>query len=122
MRTALINIVNVAEDAFKRGDISLAFEVEPIEEVIDDLRDAIKANHIERLKNSRCTIEHGFVLSDILTNFERVSDHCSNVGECVIEISKHETLDMHKYIEHIKEEDKHFEERYEYYKELYKIV
>lgn len=122
MRTALINIVNVAEDAFKRGDISLAFEVEPIEEVIDDLRDAIKANHIERLKNSRCTIEHGFVLSDILTNFERVSDHCSNIGECVIEISKHEALDMHKYIEHIKEEDKLFEQRYEYYKELYKLA
>ena len=120
MRQALTEIVEKTLEAFTKNDLVLALEVEPLEEVIDDLRDSIKANHIQRLKDSRCTIEHGFVLSDILTNFERVSDHCSNVAECVIEISKYEALDMHKYLEKIRSEEA-FKEKYAYYKEKYSI-
>ena len=88
--------------------------------VVDDLRDKIRLNHIIRLQKSECTIEHGFVLSDILTNFERVSDHCSNIGGCVIEIAKYDALDMHQYNKknHSSED---FEQMYKKYSSEYSI-
>ena len=98
----------------------LFVEVEPIEEVVDDLRDQIKLNHIIRLQKSECTIEHGFVLSDLLTNFERVSDHCSNIAGCVIEISNLGALDMHRYTEETVESVE-FKQKYVYYQQKYKL-
>jgi phosphate:Na+ symporter len=98
----------------------VAAEIEPLEQVVDDLRDKIKLNHIKRLQKSECTIEHGFVLSDILTNFERVSDHCSNIGGCVIEISKYDALDMHKY-NALKHSSGDFEKKYAAYSEKYNV-
>ena len=94
---AVTEIVTITEQALVAADLDLAARIEPLEQVIDDLRDTVKINHIHRLKNSECTVEHGFVLSDILTNLERVADHCSNIGGCLVEMAKNDTLDLHDY-------------------------
>ena len=98
---AVSEIVTITEQALTTSDLELAARIEPLEQVIDDLRDDIKINHIHRLKKSECTVEHGFVLSDILTNLERVADHCSNIGGCLIEMAKNDTLDLHDYIHRV---------------------
>ena len=121
LRSATREILNAANDAYVKGDLERAADVEPIEQVVDDLRDRIKLNHILRLQKSECTIELGFVLSDLLTNFERVSDHCSNIAGCIIEISAYAALDMHKYLSDIKHGSEGFEEKYKEYKKKYSI-
>ena len=98
---AVTEIVTITEQALTTSDLELAARIEPLEQVIDDLRDDIKIHHIHRLKKSECTVEHGFVLSDILTNLERVSDHCSNIGGCLIEMAKNDTLDLHDYLHRV---------------------
>ena len=117
---AVKEILELAYEAFINNDLDAAFKIESLEQVVDDLRDKIKLNHIIRLQKSECTIEHGFVLSDILTNFERVSDHCANVGGCVVEIAKYDALEMHKYNKkrHVSAE---FEKQYREYSEQYSI-
>ena len=120
LRGAVTEILSLAYDAFIKNDLEAASRIESLEQVVDDLRDKIKLNHVIRLQKSECTIEHGFVLSDILTNFERVSDHCANVGGCVIEIAKYDALDMHKYNKK-KHGTEEFEKQYKEYSELYSI-
>lgn len=95
--SAVHRIVTLALDAFSSEDAEKAKLVEPLEEVIDDLRTEIRSRHIERLQSGDCTIQLGFVLSDLLTNLERISDHCSNIAACLIE-SKHDAFDMHRYL------------------------
>ena len=99
---AVREIVTVTESALLNADLEMAARVEPLEQVVDELRDGIKRRHIDRLRKSECSIEHGFVLSDILTNLERVSDHCSNVAGCLIEMSKHDMMDLHDYLHRVK--------------------
>lgn len=120
LRSAVKEILELAYLAFINNDLDTASKIESLEQVVDDLRDKIKLNHILRLQKSECTIEHGFVLSDILTNFERVSDHCANVGGCVIEIAKYDALEMHKYNKK-KHGTAEFEKQYKEYAELYSI-
>ena len=119
MRAAVAEILDITEKAFMTNDVKLAADVEPLEQVVDDLRDKIKLNHVLRLQKSECTIEHGFILADLLNNFERVSDHCSNIAGCVIEISTFDSLDMHKYLAEIKHGSESYEEKYEEYKKKY---
>ena len=121
MRAAVYDILKLAECAFKDNNVSLASDIEPLEQVVDDLKDKIKANHIIRLQKSQCTIEHGFILADLLNNFERVSDHCSNIGGCVIEISSYDALDMHKYLAAVKHDSPAYQEKYAALSEKYKI-
>ncbi len=120
MRSAVREILDMATDAFIHNDLPRARQIEPLEEVVDNLRDKIKRNHILRLQNNLCTIEHGFVLNDLLTNFERVADHCSNIGGCVVEIA-HNALDVHRYIAEVKGDDAQFDELYHAYSEKYAI-
>ena len=120
MRSAIEEILDITERCFVENDTKLAVEVEPIEEVVDELRDKIKLNHVIRLQKNECTIEHGFVLSDLLNNFERVSDHCSNVAGCVIEMAKEGTLDMHKYTEETIESVE-YKQKVVYYQQKYSI-
>ncbi len=108
LKAAVTEIIGLAKEAFLKNDVQLAKKIEPLEEVIDNLRDEIKLNHIMRVQKNECTIEHGFVLSDILTNFERVADHCSNIASCVIEIS-HNALDIHRYISRVKNSGEEFD-------------
>ena len=121
MRLAIDDILTATRDAFVNNDVKKAADIEPLEQVVDDMRDQIKLNHIIRLQKSECTIEHGFVLSDLLTNFERVSDHCSNIAGCVIEISEFDALDMHKYLADVREGSAGYEEKYNEYKRKYNI-
>ena len=98
---AIKDILNLTVDAFERNDSTLATQVEPLEQVIDDMKLELKDRHIRRLQEGRCTIELGFVLSDLLTNYERVSDHCSNIAVTVIQI-KDSAMDAHGYLNTVK--------------------
>ena len=120
IRQAIGDIISITLKAFLEDDIRLATEVEPIEEVVDQLRDKIKLNHIIRLQKNECTIEHGFILSDMISNFERVSDHCSNIAGCVIEISKVGVPDMHKYTTEVSDSIE-FKQKVVYYQQKYVI-
>ena len=121
LRRAVNDIVGIAEQSFSTNNVEMAINIEPLEQVVDDLRDKIKLNHIIRLQKSECTIEHGFILADMLNNFERVSDHCSNVGCCLIEMITEDSMDMHKYIHHIRSDSEVFQTKYAEYKEDYSI-
>ena len=121
LRRAIYDIVGIAEHSFKENDVELAINIEPLEQVVDDLCDKIKLNHILRLQKSECTIEHGFILADMLNNFERVSDHCSNVGCCLIEMLTEDSLDMHKYLHHIRSDSEVYQQKYAEYKDEYSI-
>ena len=107
--------------AYKNNDIEVAVKVEPIEEVIDDLVAIMKANHIKRLKQGDCTIEQGLLFVDLITNFERISDHCSNIAVTLIEIDR-DSFGAHEYMTSIKsQEDKEFVKLYEKYSKQYKF-
>ena len=121
LSAAVLEILNLTESAFLENDTEKAGMVEPLEQVIDGLKSKIKKNHIRRLQNNECTIENGFILADILNNLERVSDHCSNIAECVIEISEREIIDTHKHMREVKSEDLGFETKYKEYKGKYSI-
>ena len=120
IRAAIEDILSITEKCFIENDIKLAVEVEPIEEVVDELRDRIKLNHVLRLQRNECTIEQGFILSDLINNFERVSDHCANVASCVIEMAKVGTLDIHKYTEETIESVE-YKQKVVYYQQKYSI-
>lgn len=122
MYGAVDEILSITQDSFAHNDIRKAYTVEPLEQVVDYLRDEIKSRHVIRLQKSECTIEHGFILSDILTNLERVSDHCSNIAGCLIEMSKHETLDLHEYLHKVKSGSAEYNELYNSYKAKYSIT
>lgn len=121
LSAAINEILDLTLEAFVKNDLELASTVEPLEQTVDHLRDVIKSNHILRLQNSECTIEHGFVLSDILTNCERVSDHCSNIAGCVIELSKFDALNMHEYLGKVKSGESKFKKKYDEYMKKYAI-
>jgi len=121
MVAAVREVLWNAREGFINDDFDMAASVEPLEEVIDDLRDAIKLNHIVRLQNNECTMEMGFILSDLLTNCERVADHCSNIAGCMLELSQDKALDMHKYLYDVKHGSPEFDRRFQEYKEKYPI-
>lgn len=101
---AVREIVNLAVDSFVEKDVEMAASVEPLEEVIDEIHADVKNRHIERLRKGICTIELGFILSDLGTNLERVADHCSNLAICTIEAAEG-AFDMHRYTSRIKKYD-----------------
>ena len=104
LTNALTEILTNTVEAFKNEDLSLAGQIEPPEQVIDNTVETVKKRHIVRLQNGECTIELGFVLSDILANYERVSDHCSNIAVCMLEI-EHGGFDTHEYLHDVKKEN-----------------
>ena len=120
LRAAVGEIIRLAQQAFVSGNLTAATSVEPLEQTVDLLRDRIKLNHTLRLQKSECTIEHGFVLSDILTDLERVADHCSNIAGCVIEIA-HNSLGMHSYTQSLKRGNEEYEELIKEYSKKYPI-
>ncbi len=120
-RKALNDIVNLTVEAYTKNDLNLANDVEPLEQVIDGIISSIKYRHISRLKIGECTIEHGFVLNDILTNFERVSDHCSNIAVTMIEVVQ-DCYDTHEYLHALKSIDNEkFKEKYKEFSLQYKL-
>ena len=118
---AITEILDLTTRCFENNDISLARHVEPLEQVIDALIAQAKTKHIERLQAGRCTIQTGFVLSDILSNYQRISDHCSNVAVAVIETDAG-SFDTHRYLNEVKESGSHhFAEYYNIYAEKFGI-
>ena len=117
---ALRDIIQVTFHAFENADVEEASHVEPLEEVIDDLKEEIRSRHIKRLAKGKCTIELGFALTDLVTNYERIADHCSNIAVAVIQVDEKEH-DVHKYLGQIKTEDPKFAQLYHSYKERYAL-
>ena len=116
---AIRDILTMTQNALSTGNTTTAADVEPLEEVIDDLVLEMKRRHIVRLRSGNCSMEAGLLLEDILTNYERVSDHCSNIAAALIEIQADE-LDMHRYIDvKIKGSDPHFQKEYLRLKNIY---
>ena len=118
---AVREILSIAVRALVEEDLNLAKQVEPLEQIIDKLKYNIKNNHIKRLREGECTVELGFILSDILTNYERVADHCSNIAVCLLEIDNN-SFETHEYLSHVKKDgENEFFELYNMYKTRYSI-
>ncbi len=121
MTNALREILDIAFTAFVDNDYALADKVEPLEQVIDNLRDKLKKRHVNRLRDGECTIELGFIFTDLLTNYERVSDHCSNIAVCMIQVNK-ESFETHEYLHEIRGyEFGQYRQEYESFKQKYAL-
>ena len=121
MTDAVSEILDLALASIANRDLESAVQVEPLEQVIDALRDFIKKQHIARLQKQECTIEMGFILADVLNSLERISDHCSNIAGCMLEMS-HESMDMHQYLRSVKAgEEKEFNHYFEYFTMKYAL-
>lgn len=120
LTNAIQEIMQLTIGAYTKNDIALAVRVEPLEQVIDGLTAKIKNNHISRLQQGNCTIELGFILSDMLTNYERISDHCSNIAVTVIEL-QHNSFDTHKYLNEVKYGSSDFSETYKEFNMRYSL-
>lgn len=117
---AITEIVVMTTKVYEKNDLQLASRVEPLEQVIDNLAAEIKSHHINRLQSGDCTIEMGFVLSDLLTNCERISDHCSNIAVAVIE-AQNDTFDPHHYLQNVKYGSDEFKATFNEYNEKYDL-
>ena len=117
---AVKEITDLALSAFESNSLSSALDIEPLEELIDDLKEKLRANHIVRLQQGDCTIDVGFVWSDLLTNLERTADHCSNIASCIIETSHH-NLNMHEGVRLIKSDSDEFKSKYSFYADKYQL-
>ena len=121
LREATLEILDITTEAFEKNDLALAATVEPLEQVIDGIITDIKSRHVNRLQHGNCTIELGFVLTDLLTNYERVSDHCSNVAVAIIE-ANHGTFEAHEYLNHIKNDpNSAYTKAFEEYKQRFSL-
>lgn len=117
IREAIAENITKAIEAYKNNDLVIAHKVEPLEEVVDNLSTELKNRHIRRLQNDECTVELGYIFQDILTNLERISDHCSNIAGCLIETD--EKTSIHEYLQDVKENDKAFRNEYHAYAEKF---
>ena len=118
---ATSEILTLTEAAYINNDLALAYDVEPLEQVVDNLKTLLRNNHIARLRDGSCTVETGFIWSDLITNFERVSDHCSNVAVGIIDVSEH-TMNAHEVIKNLKAGNAHYSDKYEEYSEKYSVA
>ena len=115
--SAVTENIHNAIQAYIDNDLALAHKVEPLEEVVDTIIVELKNRHIERLQAGECTVELGYIFQDILINLERISDHCSNIAGCIIEID--EKTNLHEYLNDVRVNDKQFRELYSQFSEKY---
>ena len=120
LSSAIRNILEMSRECFRNQDVALAAKVEPLEQVIDGLKESMRTRHILRLREGKCKIETGFVLSDLLTGLERTSDHCSNIAGCVIDASKH-NLNLHETLRAARHDDAGFREEFDSYAREYAL-
>ena len=119
--SAVCETLDLAVRAFSENDTAVAVKVEPLEQVIDSLKEQLRTRHIIRMQEGLCSIEVGFVWSDMLTNLERVSDHCSNIAGCVIDTAQH-NLNTHELLRATKKDNSDYDRRYAEYAEKYAIA
>ena len=117
---AIREILSLSLKAFERRDTDIASQVEPLEQVIDTLKEQMRTRHILRMQQGQCSIEAGFVLSDLLTDLERTSDHCSNIAGCIIDASRH-NLNLHETLREAKSADSGFRSTFHSYAEKYQL-
>ncbi len=117
---AVDEIISMSFQAFAENDLTRAFEVEPLEQVIDDLKEKLRIHHILRLQQGSCSIESGFVWSDLLTALERIGDHCSNIAGCVVDLAHHDR-NTHEALRSARMENEHFDEQYQAYANKYRL-
>ena len=117
---ALKEILQITLEAFIRNDMDIAASVEPLEQVIDRIKTGLRDRHIVRLKRNECSVEAGFVWSDLLTDLERTSDHCSNIAIGILDAGQH-NMNAHQALRQIKEENSDFSKRFEFYINKYSI-
>lgn len=118
--SALEEILDMTLSAFIKNDVTVAYGIEPLEQVIDNLKTLLRDRHIVRLKDGDCTVEVGFIWSDILTNLERTSDHCSNIAVCILDACEH-NMNIHASMRDIKENNELFSSRVKEYSQKYAI-
>lgn len=114
---AISENISIAFNSYITDDLNAAHKVEPLEEVVDNLSTELKNRHIRRLQNDECTVELGYIFQDVLTNLERISDHCSNIAGCLIETD--EKTNLHAYLHDIKENDETFRNEFRLYSEKF---
>ncbi len=117
---AVKEVASYARDAFMTGDLSVAEQVEPLEEVVDDLKETLRFRHIRRLQKGLCSIEFGFVWADLLTGLERISDHSSNVAVCVLDMANH-NMNQHEAVRLMHKDSDHFNQTYKMYSRKYSL-
>ena len=121
MESAVREVLSLAISAFVDNDVHRAARVEPLEEIIDGLCDEMKSHHVDRLQSGACTLGQGFVFNDLLTNYERVADHCSNIAVAIIELES-DSFDTHEYLSSVRALKSHsFDKYYEEYKQQYHL-
>ena len=118
--SAVSEVLDLTQEAFEKDDAALALRVEPLEQVIDDLKETLRTGHILRLQQGECSSVVGFVWSDILTNLERTSDHCSNVAGCIIDMSHHE-LHLHESQREFRNTSEDYRQNYLRYRNKYAL-
>ncbi len=118
--SAVYEILELALTAFLNDDITAAEKVEPLEQVIDILKEKLRTSHILRMQQGACSIDAGFVWSDLLTNLERTSDHCSNIAGCVIDIA-HRNMNIHESLRDFRNDNEDFRTQFKVYKEKFKL-
>ena len=119
--SAVEEITDLAYNAFINNDVESAYRVEPLEQIIDDLKEKLRTNHILRMQQGNCTIDAGFIWSDLLTNLERISDHCSNIAGCVIDMAQND-LSFHKVHKDFKYGSEKYKELFTEYNEKYTLA
>ncbi len=115
---AVCEILDLTATSFAQSDSAAAQSVEPLEQVIDRMKETLRSDHIARLQQQNCTIEAGFIWSDLLTDLERTSDHCSNIAACVIDAERH-SFNLHESLRAMKSESPYFREQYDRYAQKY---
>lgn len=120
LSAAVTEILGLSLQAFTDSDVAIATGVEPLEQVIDTLKEQMRTRHILRMRRGNCSIEAGFVWSDLLTNLERTSDHCSNIAGCIIDTAQH-NLNLHETLRAASVQDERFKSRFDMYAERYRL-
>ena len=120
LTAAVREVLQLALTAFTKNDLEAAFQVEPLKEVIDGLKEQLRTRHILRLQKGECQVETGFVWSDLLTSLERAADHSSNIAGCVIDADQHR-LDLHQTLRAVRQESEDFRQAYRAYVEKYAL-
>ena len=121
LTAAVREILSLSLHAFSTGDEASIGDIEPLEEVIDELKASLRRNHVLRLQQGTCTIDVAFPWADLLTNLERISDHCSNIAGGLLDMMQH-NMNMHENLRSFKKGDEHFKEKMAFYKNKYSLT